>query len=446
MAEAAKQPMSVAGAARAALVDMAKENVPPTPENYQRYFGKYAAVPAPEKLPTLRDLHNWLHSFTHNGVQHWTAAVKMVIEKNDWGSLETMIHNSLKPSPPVAAAEPIPAPSPDRELTNQIQGLNSVLYVMESFARNLATLMPNDPVVSGQIEIVRDLLENPGDREKLFSAKRALTKAMSSTAAQEQLQAAKDQAKNMADAFLAGMGQAGAEAGAFCEVIEQHRKAVEAASSQEELAQATQALLSSADQSRSRMQESQATMEATHAEAQSANDRIKNLEDSIRREAEKAKQDYLSGLMDRRSMNDELDKVFNSAINKITIALLDIDNFNKINETQGAGDVALNLLAESIEECVSGKGVPSRMGNEEFLILFSGYGADQVKEEMERLQRTLTKKFFLENDSRTVITFSAGIAQRLEGEAPSEAIMRADDAMHHAKSKGKNRVEIAWGD
>ena len=64
-------------------------------------------------------------------------------------------------------------------------------------------------------------------------------------------------------------------------------------------------------------------------------------------------------------------------------------------------------------------------------------------EEMEKLQRLLTRQIFMANGENRVVTFSAGVAQRVEEEAPSETLSRADDAMYSAKQKGKNRVEIA---
>jgi diguanylate cyclase len=61
---------------------------------------------------------------------------------------------------------------------------------------------------------------------------------------------------------------------------------------------------------------------------------------------------------------------------------------------------------------------------------------------MERLQRALTKRFFLTNNQRILITFSAGIARLACDEPPGKAIDRADRAMYAAKRAGKNRVFI----
>ena len=65
---------------------------------------------------------------------------------------------------------------------------------------------------------------------------------------------------------------------------------------------------------------------------------------------------------------------------------------------------------------------------------------EEAIEVMVRLQRNLTKAFFLHEDEHVLITFSAGVALLREGEAQTAVIERADNAMYEAKRTGKNRV------
>ena len=65
---------------------------------------------------------------------------------------------------------------------------------------------------------------------------------------------------------------------------------------------------------------------------------------------------------------------------------------------------------------------------------------EQGVEAMTRLQRELTKRFFLAGTEKVLITFSAGVAQLAADETGPDAIKRADQAMYLAKRSGKNRV------
>jgi diguanylate cyclase len=82
----------------------------------------------------------------------------------------------------------------------------------------------------------------------------------------------------------------------------------------------------------------------------------------------------------------------------------------------------------------------ARYGGEEFVILLPDTTLEKGIEAMTRLQRELTKRFFLAGTEKVLITFSAGVAQLSTDEAGQDAIKRADQAMYLAKRAGKNRV------
>ena len=82
----------------------------------------------------------------------------------------------------------------------------------------------------------------------------------------------------------------------------------------------------------------------------------------------------------------------------------------------------------------------ARYGGEEFVILMPDTPLEKGIEAMTRLQRELTKRFFMAGTEKVLITFSAGVAQVVSDEAGVDAIKRADQAMYLAKRAGKNRV------
>ena len=87
--------------------------------------------------------------------------------------------------------------------------------------------------------------------------------------------------------------------------------------------------------------------------------------------------------------------------------------------------------------------VLARYGGEEFLLLLPDTSQEEAIEVMVRLQRNLTKAFFLHEDEQVLITFSAGVALLREGEAQTAVIERADKALYKAKQNGRERVAIA---
>jgi diguanylate cyclase len=122
--------------------------------------------------------------------------------------------------------------------------------------------------------------------------------------------------------------------------------------------------------------------------------------------------------------------------------MMDIDHFKQLNDKLGhsTGDEALAHFANVIKEAKRTTDVLARYGGEEFIIILPNtLQADAIKV-IERVQRKLTKQFFMHTDQHVVITFSAGVAERVDGETPEDIIPRADAALYAAKNSGRNRV------
>ena len=127
------------------------------------------------------------------------------------------------------------------------------------------------------------------------------------------------------------------------------------------------------------------------------------------------------------------------------VALLDIDNFKKLNDTHGheVGDDALVHLAAVVRKSLRPQDTLARFGGEEFVVLLTGTGINDSVTVMQRVQRDLTRSFFLHQNEKILITFSCGVAELTQNEDPKIAIKRADQAMYLAKRSGKNKVLTA---
>ena len=172
---------------------------------------------------------------------------------------------------------------------------------------------------------------------------------------------------------------------------------------------------------------------------------IVKLHMELDRVSAQARHDPLTGALNRKGLDEALNREVSAMRRKETafcVALLDIDNFKRINDSMGhaTGDQALSHLAKVARESMRPQDTLARYGGEEFVILLPDTPLDRGVEAMTRLQRELTRNFFLAGSEKVLITFSAGVAQVGRDEDSSDAIKRADQAMYTAKRAGKNRV------
>ena len=178
---------------------------------------------------------------------------------------------------------------------------------------------------------------------------------------------------------------------------------------------------------------------------ESSQEKIRKLEEELSQLSETVRVDQLTGVLNRRGLDEAMVREVARAQRvggQLSVALLDIDNFKSFNDTYGhhVGDSALQHLAKVIQETVRPTDVAARFGGEEFVILLPDTSLDQAVATIARLQRALTKQFFLGNNERLLITFSAGVSLFKLNEEPVMVLNRADQAMYLAKKTGKNRV------
>ncbi len=162
---------------------------------------------------------------------------------------------------------------------------------------------------------------------------------------------------------------------------------------------------------------------------------------------EMAIQDHLTGLYNRRYMQDNLEhEIHRASRNKtpIGLILLDIDHFKSINDRygHGVGDRVLTTLSILLKTHVRKGDICCRYGGEEFLIILpnSSYKDTFTLAEKLRLQ---VKELDISYDGHTVgdLTISAGVASYPEQANNYEGLIKAaDNAMYRAKDKGRDHV------
>jgi len=171
-----------------------------------------------------------------------------------------------------------------------------------------------------------------------------------------------------------------------------------------------------------------------------------------------AYRDELTGLLGRRALSEALLQVSD----RYTVAMVDIDEFKKVNDRYGhqVGDQVLRMVATKLAT-ISGGGRGYRYGGEEFAVLFPGKSMKEVIPALESLRKAIEASSFSlrgrhrprkrpekPSPSRTPlksipITVSIGIAERKDAHTtPEEVIRAADQALYRAKAGGRNRTAI----
>lgn len=166
------------------------------------------------------------------------------------------------------------------------------------------------------------------------------------------------------------------------------------------------------------------------------------LEQKNRILAEMSYIDGLTKISNHRTLIEQLETELveaNRMGKALSIALFDIDDFKKVNDTRGHvfGDQVLVDIAAIIQDNTRDSDLAGRYGGEEFMVIFSGADLAIASSIAERI-RMAVEAFLFAEEAR--VTISGGVAQYC-GQSLSDFIQAADENLYRAKRDGKNRIE-----
>lgn len=178
----------------------------------------------------------------------------------------------------------------------------------------------------------------------------------------------------------------------------------------------------------------------------SSNLTMTELEKQMRQHEQDANLDALTGLRNRRWLENLLMRLQGENLMPylpLSVVMLDIDHFKQINDTYGheAGDVALQAVANLLRGNVRPHDMVARYGGEEFIVLLPNttpHGAGTLAERVRRLVAGHRVSYL--DDTLGPITISAGLAACATAVPLEHVIRRADMALYRAKRMGRNCV------
>ena len=179
-----------------------------------------------------------------------------------------------------------------------------------------------------------------------------------------------------------------------------------------------------------------------------ANERI---QEQNRLLARLARTDALTGLLNRRAMQEQLERelrLFSRGRSAFSVLLIDLDEFKEVNDLHGhrAGDRVLMHLAETLSEQLRTSDVQSRWGGEEFMVLLTETDGEAALKVSRKLLDWFASHPTVIDGMELPVTFTGGVTEAREGDTVDTVFSRADKALYQGKNAGRNRIVGLFAD
>lgn len=163
-----------------------------------------------------------------------------------------------------------------------------------------------------------------------------------------------------------------------------------------------------------------------------------------------ANTDTLTKLFNRRSFDNILEKaisLYHESNLYFSLVIIDLDDFKKLNDTYGhpAGDEVLRVFGRILQNNMRQEDSAFRYGGEEFAIIASGDKVENIRLFVDRIHKEAREKVIIFEDQKISFTFSAGLVCIQKSFSKDDLISAADQALYHAKKRGKNQI-VAYQD
>jgi diguanylate cyclase len=323
---------------------------------------------------------------------------------------------------------------------------NGLLRLLQLMVENVSELVVDDRWLNGQIDMVREIVARPMNVRTITDAEHHLKEVIfKQSQLKHSLIEAKEALKQMLAGFVDHLSEFADSTSDYHDKIELCVQKISKADDISQLEDVLAEVISETRIVQLNAQRSRDDLRITKQRVDDAEKRINELQEELDKASTLVRHDQLTGSLNRRGLEETFESEVARAQRRksqLCVALLDIDNFKKLNDSLGheAGDAALIHLVSVIRETLRPQDTLARFGGEEFVILLPDTSLPDAKKALVRLQRELTKRFFLHDNEKVLITFSAGLTDFRSDDTQATVTKRADEAMYQAKNTGKNRV------
>ena len=332
---------------------------------------------------------------------------------------------------------------------DQAELKTALLHLVHLIIDNISELVVDDQWLAGQISVVRELVSQPLNLRQLDDVERRMKDVIiKQSSLKKSLNDAKDRLKVMLATFVDRLGDFSETTSGYHDKIEKCAERISKANDITELSDVLDEVMRETRTVQINAARSRDELSIMRTRVHEAEGEVTRLQNELAHASDLVRHDALTGALNRKGMDEALESEvarLRRQGGSLSLAMLDIDNFKKLNDSLGhaVGDAALVHLSQVARETIRPQDTLARYGGEEFVVLLPNTPIDDAVSAMVRVQRELTRRFFLSNNDKVLITFSCGVAELQGEETPSDTLKRADEAMYLAKRAGKNRVVSA---
>jgi diguanylate cyclase (GGDEF)-like protein len=157
-----------------------------------------------------------------------------------------------------------------------------------------------------------------------------------------------------------------------------------------------------------------------------------------------AERDPLTGIFNRRGFQRTVDQLLARQPNTLTVMMLDIDHFKRVNDRFGhaAGDQVLVCMGDILRDALRASDIFARLGGEEFCVVMHDRSLHTAKDVGERIRRRFARRTAL-LEAASACTLSVGVAYGEAGQySLAELMARADLALYRCKASGRDQLQV----